>query len=109
MKIKYLASSPKNGTVEHVRNDVGLTLIAAGFAETVPLPKRGSPGWLEARQEQSALATGPSAGDAVASTAVITAPRFKQPEVDGTNAAQLELARARQAEYEASVQHARRF
>jgi hypothetical protein len=36
MKIRYLAASPKVGQVEHIRNDVGVTLIAAGFAEAVP-------------------------------------------------------------------------
>jgi hypothetical protein len=36
MKIRYLAASPKNGQIEHIRNDVGATLIAAGFAEAIP-------------------------------------------------------------------------
>lgn len=55
MKIKYTAASPKNGTEEHVRNDVGLTLIAAGFAQAVPFPQtRGSNEWLAAMKEINA-------------------------------------------------------
>jgi hypothetical protein len=36
MKIRYIAPSPKAGKTEHCRNDVGLTLIASGFAEAIP-------------------------------------------------------------------------
>jgi hypothetical protein len=64
MKIKHI-NSPKAGIVEHIRNDVGLTLVAAGLAEEVALPPRGSAGWLAARKEQSALATIPDAADTV--------------------------------------------
>jgi hypothetical protein len=64
MKIKHI-NSPKAGIVEHIRNDVGLTLVAAGLAEEVALPPRGSAGWLAARKEQSALATTPDAADTV--------------------------------------------
>ncbi len=65
MKIRYLPSSPKNGTEEHIRNDVGATLVAAGFAEEVVMPRRGSVGnaWLEARLEQSRLAGPPDIHD----------------------------------------------
>jgi hypothetical protein len=57
MKVRYLPASPKNGTIEHLQPHVAATLIAAGFCEAVPLPMRGSPDWLKARQEQSALVT----------------------------------------------------
>ncbi len=65
MKIRYLPSSPKFPLEEHVRNDVGATLCAAGFAEAVAMPQRGSKGnaWLEARLEQSRLAGPPSQYD----------------------------------------------
>jgi hypothetical protein len=32
MKIRYISPSPKAGQEEHIRNDVGNTLVAAGFA-----------------------------------------------------------------------------
>ena len=64
MKIKHI-NSPKSGTIEHVRPDVGRTLVAAGFAEAVPLPARGSKDWLAARNEQAALTTKPDAHDTV--------------------------------------------
>jgi hypothetical protein len=46
VKIKYLPSSPKFPLEEHVRNDVGATLVAAGFAELIPAARRGSREWL---------------------------------------------------------------
>jgi hypothetical protein len=57
-KIKYTAASPKAGQTEHKDNATAATLIAAGFAEAVVEPQRGSKGngWLEARLEQSRLA-----------------------------------------------------
>src|ERR1700722_9483387 len=66
MKIRYLPSSPKHPQVEHVRNDVGNTLVAAGFAEIVPAIRRGEKGWLEERLAQSALVTAPGDHDTVA-------------------------------------------
>ena len=64
MKIKHI-NSPKAGTVEHIRNDVGRTLVAAGLAEEVALPPRVSKEWLAARLEQSRLATTPDPHDTV--------------------------------------------
>jgi hypothetical protein len=65
MKIRYLPSSPKNGTEEHVRNDVGNTLVAAGFAEALPDPRRGTNEHLQMRAEQSRLAGAPDKNDVV--------------------------------------------
>jgi hypothetical protein len=64
MKIKHI-NSPKAGLVEHIRNDVGQTLVAAGFAEEIRLPNQNDPGWLAARLEQSRLAGAPDPHDAV--------------------------------------------
>jgi hypothetical protein len=36
MKIKFLPPSPKAGTIEHIENQTGRTLIAAGLAEAIP-------------------------------------------------------------------------
>ena len=64
MKIRYAASHPtKAGLTEHINNLVGQTLIALGQAEAVPLPARGSAGWLEERQAQAALAGRPDIQD----------------------------------------------
>lgn len=65
MKIQYTAASPKANQVEHVSQQVGQTLVAAGFAVPVPLPPRGSKGWLAAIQELDALRTKPHAEDVV--------------------------------------------
>jgi hypothetical protein len=65
VKIKYVSPSPKAGTEEHVRNDVGQTLVAAGFAVAVPLPKRGTNEWLKAIAEIDAMRTKPSEYDTV--------------------------------------------
>lgn len=62
MKVRYTAASPKAGQVEHLPPHIGNTLVAAGFAEAVPLPSRNDPGWLDARNEQAALAV-PQPGD----------------------------------------------
>ena len=35
MKIKFIPPSPKAGTIEHIDNATGRTLIAAGFAEEI--------------------------------------------------------------------------
>src|SRR5271168_4138505 len=53
MKVKFLFG-PKSGATEHINNQTGATLIAAGLAEEVPLPPRGTSGWLEAMAEQEA-------------------------------------------------------
>jgi hypothetical protein len=65
MKVRYTSASPKSGTIEHLQPHVAATLIAAGFCEAVPLPHRGSPDWLKARQEQAALVTKPHPEDVV--------------------------------------------
>jgi len=65
MKIIYSAASPKAGQTEHVSQQVGQTLCAAGFASAVPLPPRGSKGWLEAIAEIDKMRTAPSQYDTV--------------------------------------------
>jgi hypothetical protein len=65
VKIVYSAASPKAGQVEHVSQQVGQTLVAAGFATAVPFPPRGSKGWLAAIKELDAMQTGPSPQDTV--------------------------------------------
>ncbi len=52
MKIRHI-SGIKIGTVEHIENQTGRTLIALGVAEEIKLPPRGSDGWLDARKELS--------------------------------------------------------
>ena len=65
MKIQYIAPSPKAGTIEHVSQQVGQTLVAAGFATAVPFPRRdGSPEWMAAIAEEDA-ARKPSHHDTV--------------------------------------------
>jgi len=59
MKIRYINPSPKAGQISHERPDTARTLIAAGFAEAVPLPERGSAGWVQARLEQGRAQQGP--------------------------------------------------
>jgi hypothetical protein len=44
------------GETEHVSASIAHNLIAAGFAELCPLPRRASADWLEARNEQARLA-----------------------------------------------------
>lgn len=55
MKITYTehAAPHLRGTTAHVPPALAASLVAAGFAEACPLPKRGSPGWVEARTEQA--------------------------------------------------------
>jgi hypothetical protein len=55
MKIKFTdaAAPEKRGTTAHVSHALAAALVAGGFAEAVPTPKRGAPGWLEARLEES--------------------------------------------------------
>ncbi len=65
MKIIYSAASPKSGQTEHVSQQVGQTLIAAGFASLVPLPPRGTNAWLAAIKEIDAMRTKPSQYDTV--------------------------------------------
>jgi hypothetical protein len=57
VKIKYLPASPKFPLEEHVRNDVGATLVAAGFAELIPPARRGSREWLADLLADQAAAT----------------------------------------------------
>jgi hypothetical protein len=56
MKIVYVPPSPKAGQSEHLPPHTANTLIAAGFAEAVPLPPRNDPSWLAERNEQAKLA-----------------------------------------------------
>lgn len=39
MHIEFIAPSPKAGTQDHVSREVGITLIAAGFAKEVAAPE----------------------------------------------------------------------
>jgi hypothetical protein len=55
MKIRYLPSSPKHPLIEHVKNEVGNVLVAAGFAEAIPMPDRRDPAWGAARAEEEKL------------------------------------------------------
>lgn len=50
MKVTHL-TGPKAGTSEHLKPARAQALIDAGFAQAVPFPKRGGPGWLEAMAE----------------------------------------------------------
>jgi hypothetical protein len=65
VKIKYSehAAPHLRGTTAHVPPALAASLVATGFAEACPLPSRGSRGWLEARLEQAAMATGPHKDD----------------------------------------------
>jgi len=69
MKIRYseFCPDPKlRNTETHQPAHIAQVLIAQGVATEVRLPRRGSPGWAEARMEQSReLCTAPSAGDTV--------------------------------------------
>ncbi len=51
MKVTH-KNSPKAGLTEHFQPPVAVALIAAGFADACPLPKRGTAGWHEARAEE---------------------------------------------------------
>jgi hypothetical protein len=53
MKIRHTGNSPKSGIEEHVLATTGNVLVAAGLAEEIKMPKRGAPGWLEARMALS--------------------------------------------------------
>jgi len=64
MKIRHI-SGLKIGTVEHIENQTGRTLIALGVAEEIKLPARGSEGWLAARKELSDAIHAPGPGDVV--------------------------------------------
>jgi len=66
VKIKYTehAAPHLRGTTAHVQPALAASLVATGFAVAVPLPKRGSPGWAEARVEHSkANFVGPDSHD----------------------------------------------
>jgi len=66
MEIQYLPSSPKYPQTEHVRNDIGETLIHAGFAVRVSEPPRGSAEWLAWRNKRAQTVTAPSPYDTIA-------------------------------------------
>src|SRR5580704_9175338 len=53
MKVKFL-SGPKSGTTEHINNQTGAVLIAAGLAIEVPMAPRGSAQWLTDMKERTA-------------------------------------------------------
>jgi hypothetical protein len=65
MKIKFTdaAAPAKRGTTEHVSHSLAAALIAGGFAEQVPLPRRGSAEWLAERLEQAARRGSPDPHD----------------------------------------------
>jgi len=66
VKIKYNENAAPHlrGTTAHLPPALAASLVATGFAEPCPLPRRGSPGWTEARLEQSRENAGsPNAGD----------------------------------------------
>ncbi len=58
MKIKYNENAAPHlrGTTAHVPPALAASLVATGFAEACALPRRGTNEWLEARNEQAALA-----------------------------------------------------
>lgn len=55
MKVKFL-SGPKQGTTEHINNQAGAVLIAAGMAVEVPMAARGSANWLHDMKEREEAA-----------------------------------------------------
>jgi hypothetical protein len=69
MKVKFVnPNNKKFGSTEHIENTTGRTLIALGECEEVPAIRRGEKGWLEERNAQAALVTGPSEWDTPAFT-----------------------------------------
>jgi hypothetical protein len=70
MKIKYTEFAPNpalRNTITHQPPHIAQSLIAQGVAVHVPLPPRGSPGWAQARVEESLELSGgkPSQYDVV--------------------------------------------
>jgi len=58
MKVHFLPASPKHGQPdEHLPPSVAQALIAAGFAEACPVPRRGTNEYLQMRKEQTAHLT----------------------------------------------------
>lgn len=55
MKVRFVAPSPKVGTIEHLEPHRAQPLIDAGFAEFIPPAKRGTREWLAEMAEQEAL------------------------------------------------------
>jgi hypothetical protein len=62
---EYVADPTLRGKTAHLPAHIAQVLIAQGTAKEVPLPPRGSRGWLEAIQELDAMRTGPSQYDTV--------------------------------------------
>jgi hypothetical protein len=55
MKVRFVAPSPKAGTIEHLEPHRAQPLIDAGFAELIPPAKRGTNEWLKDMADQEAL------------------------------------------------------
>jgi len=55
MKVRFVAPSPKAGTIEHLEPHRAQPLIDAGFAEFIPPAKRGTNEWLKDMADQEAL------------------------------------------------------
>jgi hypothetical protein len=68
MKITYTQYVPDpslRGTTTNLPAHIAQVLIASGQAVEIPLPRRGSPGWLAAIKEIDAMNTKPSEYDTV--------------------------------------------
>jgi hypothetical protein len=66
MRVKFTnPTNKKFGTIEHIENTTGRTLIALGECEAVPDPRRGTNEYLAWRKEQMAAVTAPSPYDTV--------------------------------------------